>query len=235
MVKTNIANCVLLLLILVCHSLTTIHANSESDALYNLRVNLTDPYNVLQSWDPTDINPCPWFHVTCNNDNSVVRVDLGDAGLSGSLVPQLGVLINLQYLEMFGNNISGTIPRALGKLTKLVSLDLFNNNFTGPIPNTLGRLKKLRFLRLNNNSLSGQIPMSLTNLNALQVLDLSNNRLSGRVPDNGSFSFFTSISFRNNPNLCGPVTGTVCPGSPSFQPPPSSLPLPPALSPEPYL
>lgn len=44
------------------------------DALNALKVNLRDPNNVLQSWDPTLVNPCTWFHVTCNNDNSVIRV-----------------------------------------------------------------------------------------------------------------------------------------------------------------
>ncbi|KAF9678806.1 hypothetical protein SADUNF_Sadunf07G0074400 [Salix dunnii] len=171
-----------------------------SDALHNLRINLRDPNNVLQSWDPTLVNPCTWFHVTCNNDNSVIRVDLGNAALSGQLVPQVGQLKNLQYLELYGNNISGTIPSDLGNLTNLVSLDLYLNSFSGPIPNTLGKLMKLRFL------------------------DLSNNRLSGPVPDNGSFSLFTPISFANNLNLCGPVTGKPCPGSPPFAPPPPFVP-----------
>ncbi|WCJ31783.1 somatic embryogenesis receptor-like kinase 1 [Euphorbia peplus] len=201
-----------------------ISANMEGDALHNLRANLRDPNNVLQSWDPTLVNPCTWFHVTCNNENSVIRVDLGNAALSGLLVPQLGQLKNLQYLELYGNNISGPIPGDLGNLTNLVSLDLYLNSFTGPIPESLGKLTKLRFLRLNNNSLSGSIPMSLINITALQVLDLSNNRLSGPVPDNGSFSLFTPISFANNLDLCGPVTGKPCPGSPPFAPPPPFIP-----------
>ncbi|CAI9116400.1 OLC1v1017536C1 [Oldenlandia corymbosa var. corymbosa] len=201
------------------------------DALHSLRTSLQDPNNVLQSWDPTLVNPCTWFHVTCNNDNSVIRVDLGNAALSGQLVPQLGSLKNLQYLELYSNNISGEIPSDLGNLTNLVSLDLYLNNFTGPIPDTLGKLSKLRFLRLNNNSLTGPIPMALTNISSLQVLDLSNNRLSGAVPDNGSFSLFTPISFANNLDLCGPVTGHPCPGSPPFSPPPPFVPPPPISSP----
>jgi len=44
------------------------------DALNALRTNLADPGNVLQSWDPTLVNPCTWFHVTCNSENSVTRV-----------------------------------------------------------------------------------------------------------------------------------------------------------------
>ncbi|KAJ6791723.1 LRR receptor kinase BAK1-like [Iris pallida] len=207
------------LLLVVMNPLPRVLANTEGDALHNLRINLNDPNNVLQSWDPTLVNPCTWFHVTCNNDNSVIRVDLGNANLSGQLVP-LGQLKNLQYLELYSNNISGAILSDLGNLTNLVSLDLYLNNFTGGIPGSLGNLSKLRFLRLNNNSLTGTIPKSLTNVNDLQVLDLSNNNLSGEVPSSGSFSLFTPISFANNPLLCGPGTTKPCPGSPPFSPPP---------------
>jgi len=112
-------------------------------------------------------------------------------------VPQLAQLPNLQYLELFNNNITGEIPEELGDLMELVSLDLFANNISGPIPSSLGKLGKLRFLRLYNNSLSGEIPRSLTAL-PLDVLDISNNRLSGDIPVNGSFSQFTSMSFANN-------------------------------------
>ncbi|CAL9127579.1 unnamed protein product [Musa acuminata var. zebrina] len=217
-------------LLLVFRPLSRVLANLEGDALHSLRTNLNDPNNVLQSWDPTLVNPCTWFHVTCNNENSVIRVDLGNAALSGQLVPQLGQLKNLQYLEIYSNNISGTIPVELGNLTNLVSLDLYLNNFTGVIPETLGNLAQLRFLRLNNNSLSGQIPQSLTSINSLQVLDLSNNNLSGEVPSTGSFSLFTPISFANNPLLCGSGTTKPCPGSPPFSPPPPFNPPAPITS-----
>ncbi|KAI7732117.1 hypothetical protein M8C21_004335, partial [Ambrosia artemisiifolia] len=116
------------------------------DALYALKIQLPDPNNVLQSWDPTLVNPCTWNHVTCNNNNSVTRVDLGNASLSGQLVSQLGQLANLQYLELFGNNITGIIPNAIGNLTNLVSLDLYLNRLHGRIPSTLGNLQKLRYL-----------------------------------------------------------------------------------------
>ncbi|KAG6516350.1 hypothetical protein ZIOFF_026809 [Zingiber officinale] len=171
-------------------------SSSTGDALHSLRTNLVDPNNVLQSWDPTLVNPCTWFHVTCSNENSVIRVDLGNAALSGQLVPELGQLRNLQYLEIYSNNISGTIPVELGNLRNLVSLDLYLNDLTGGIPDTLGNFVRLRFL------------------------DLSNNNLSGEVPSTGSFSLFTPISFANNPQLCGPGTSRPCQGSPPFSPPP---------------
>ncbi|XP_009138189.2 BRASSINOSTEROID INSENSITIVE 1-associated receptor kinase 1 isoform X2 [Brassica rapa] len=184
-------------LILVFDLVLRTSGNAEGDALSALKNSLSDPNKVLQSWDATLVTPCTWFHVTCNPDNSVTRVDLGNANLSGQLVMQLGQLPNLQYLELYSNNITGTIPETLGNLTELVSLDLYLNNLSGPIPSSLGRLKKLRFLRLNNNSLSGEIPRSLTAVSSLQVLDLSNNPLTGDIPVNGSFSLFTPISFAN--------------------------------------
>ncbi|KAF5733328.1 BRASSINOSTEROID INSENSITIVE 1-associated receptor kinase 1-like isoform X1 [Tripterygium wilfordii] len=199
--------------------LLRVAANTEGDALNALKTNLADPNNILQSWDATLVNPCTWFHVTCNSENSVTRVDLGNANLSGQLVSQLGQLPNLQYLELYSNNISGRIPEELGNLTNLVSLDLYLNRLTGTIPPTLGRLSKLRFLRLNNNSLTGTIPMTLTGIMSLQVLDLSNNNLTGDIPVNGSFSLFTPISFQNNKLNTPPVS-----------PPPPIVPNPPAAS-----
>lgn len=42
---------------------------------------------------------------------------------------------------------------------------------------------------------------------------------------------FSLDSFANNLDLCGPVTGRPCPGSPPFSPPPPFVPPPPISSP----
>ncbi|XP_023750652.1 BRASSINOSTEROID INSENSITIVE 1-associated receptor kinase 1 [Lactuca sativa] len=199
------------------YNLSSVYGNAEGDALNALRTQLNDPTNILQSWDPTLVNPCTWFHITCDPSNLVTRLDLGNAQLSGELVPQLGQLINLQYLELYGNNISGKIPEELGNLTNLMSLDLYMNQLEGGIPDTLGNLKQLRFLRLNNNSLTGTIPVSLTGIDSLQVLDLSNNKLTGNVPINGSFSLFTPISYAGNNDLTLPPAPPQAPASPNSQ------------------
>nr|XP_043628409.1 BRASSINOSTEROID INSENSITIVE 1-associated receptor kinase 1-like isoform X2 [Erigeron canadensis] len=194
-----------------------VNGNLEGDALYAFKEKFTDPTNVLQSWDQTLPNPCTWFHVTCNPENNVIRVDLGGANLSGQLAPDLGQLTNLQSLALYNNNITGNIPSELGNLTRLSSLDLYQNQLDGDIPATLGKLQKLRSLRLNNNKLSGTIPDSLTTIYTLQVLDLSFNLLSGRIPVNGSFTNFTDLSFRNNTQLIfpTPVGLAPAPNSPS--------------------
>ncbi|KAG5227988.1 somatic embryogenesis receptor kinase [Salix suchowensis] len=170
-------------------AIATVDCNLEGDVLYSWKTQLLDPNSVLPSWDPTLVNPCTWFHVTCNSNNSLTRVDLGNAGLSGPLIPELGLLANLQYLEVFGNNISGTIPAELGNLTKLVSLDLYHNKLSGPIPTSLGNLGSLSFMRLHGNKLTGTIPASVISLittGRLRILNVSNNLLSGTVHRNNS-------------------------------------------------
>ncbi|CAL9100070.1 unnamed protein product [Musa acuminata var. zebrina] len=185
-------------------SLTLVSSNSEGDALYALRKSLSDPGNVLESWDPTLVNPCTWFHITCNQDNRVTRVDLGNSKLSGHLVPDIGRLEHLQYLELYKNNIQGTIPTEFGNLKSLISLDLYNNNISGVIPPALGKLKSLVFLRLNDNHLTGQIPRELVEISSLKVVDVSNNDLCGTIPTTGPFEHIPLNNFENNPRLEGP-------------------------------
>ncbi|XP_010530712.1 PREDICTED: somatic embryogenesis receptor kinase 2-like [Tarenaya hassleriana] len=178
-------------------------SNSEGDALQAMRLRLEDPRNVMQSWDPTLVNPCTWFHVTCDSSNHVIRLDLGNSNISGTLGPELAHLHHLQYLELYDNEIKGEIPHELGELAKLVSLDLYGNHLHGQIPKSFAHLKSLKFLRLNDNNLTGPIPRELTSLTNLGVFDVSNNDLCGTIPVDGPFSSFTPESFENN-KLNGP-------------------------------
>lgn len=171
--------------------------------MHALRSKLSDPANVLQSWDPTLVNPCTWFHVTCDSGNHVIRLDLGNSNVSGSLGPELAELKHLQYLELYSNNIGGKIPKELGKLKRLISMDLYANKFEGEIPKSFAKLKSLRFLRLNNNKLTGSIPRKLATLTNLKVFDVSNNDLCGTIPVDGPFGSFPPESFVNN-RLNGP-------------------------------
>ncbi|KAH8519881.1 hypothetical protein H0E87_001355 [Populus deltoides] len=174
-------------LLTISPSLST---NSEGNALHALRSRLSDPTNVLQSWDPTLVNPCTWFHVTCDSSNHVTRLDLGNSNISGTLGPELGELRHLKYLELYRNDIGGKIPKELGNLKNLVSMDMYGNRFEGEIPKSFAKLKSLRFLRLNNNKLSGSIPRELTTLKDLKVFDVSNNDLCGTIPVDGPFTSF---------------------------------------------
>ncbi|XP_037488386.1 leucine-rich repeat protein 1-like [Triticum dicoccoides] len=157
---------------------------SEGDILYAQRQAWEDPSNVLQSWDPTLPDPCTWFHVFCSSDGSVVRVDLGKAGISGPLIPELGGLQHLQYLVLYANNITGPIPATFGNLTSLITLHLYDNLLIGAIPASLGAVRALRYLRLNGNMLTGTVPpkiLSLVLVGNLAELNVAKNNLEGTV------------------------------------------------------
>ncbi|CAN1130446.1 Leucine-rich repeat protein 2 [Linum perenne] len=124
-------------------------STSDEQALTSLRSSLSDPDNVLNSWDPTLVDPCTWSHVTCNNDNRVTRLSLED------------------------NKLNGEIPAELGNLKNLIALDLYNNSLSGSIPSSLGSsLQSLKFLDVSNNNLCGIAPIRLL---LIKYLDISNN------------------------------------------------------------
>uniref|UniRef100_K3ZMU7 Leucine-rich repeat-containing N-terminal plant-type domain-containing protein n=1 Tax=Setaria italica TaxID=4555 RepID=K3ZMU7_SETIT len=128
-VATAVLSCLLALA-------TFASCNTEGDILYKQRLAWKDPNNVLQSWDPTLVDPCTWFHVTCNNDNSVIRVDLGNAGISGPLIPDLGGLQNLQYLKLNDNMLSGMVPLEVLSLLisgNLTEINIAENDLTGTV------------------------------------------------------------------------------------------------------
>ncbi|EEC68243.1 hypothetical protein OsI_36258 [Oryza sativa Indica Group] len=161
---------------------TLVSCNTEGDILYKQKVAWEDPENVLQTWDPTLHNPCTWMHITCNNDNSVIRVQLYGSRLNGSIPATLGKLKHLVSLDLSNNLLTGAIPPSLGAISNLLILRLSGNNLTGAIPPSLGNLKSLEILELGNNALSGSIPASLGDIETLNYLDLNDNMLTGTVP-----------------------------------------------------
>ena len=147
-----------------------------------------------------------WYGVTTDAAGRVTRLELSYNGLTGSIPPALGNLVNLETLVLQDNALTGSIPSALGSLTNLATLNLgYNelsgaipvelghlanletlsvllNELAGPIPRELGRLAKLETLRLGGNALTGAIPAELGNLADLRRLDLGYNDLTGAVP-----------------------------------------------------
>ncbi|KAJ1263458.1 hypothetical protein BS78_09G186200 [Paspalum vaginatum] len=197
----TLAVCVTVAVAAIMVSLAPVAANQEGNALMALRHGVEDPDGVLASWDPNLVNPCTWFHVMCNDDNRVNRIDLNNMRLSGRLPPELAKLEQLQYMELGGNNLHGPIPLEFGDLKNLISMDLYNNDLSGPLPTTLGDLKSLTILRIDHNRLTGPIPRELSGLPDLRTVDFSSNDLCGTIPTSGPFENVPLSRFADNPRL----------------------------------
>jgi len=87
-----------------------------------------------------DTDECSWFGIKCNQEGSVVEIDLASNGLNGFL------------------------PQELQGLSNLTSLNVKNNSLSGQIPSTLGELENLDLLNLENSGLSGNLPPKICNI-----------------------------------------------------------------------
>ena len=130
----------------------------------------------------TDAPLDQWHGVVTDESGRVIRLDLSQNGLRGTIPSELGQLTNLEFLFLFENNLSGTIPPELGNLTYLIVLGLGGNELSERIPSELGNLTYLEVLHLRGNKLIGEIPLELGKLTYLGLLNLSDNELEGEIP-----------------------------------------------------
>ena len=147
-----------------------------------------------------------WYGITCDNENTtVIEIDLKLNNLTGEIPPGLGNLLNLTYLNMWGNRLTGEIPLGLGNLINLTYLDFLDNQLTGNIPSELGGLTNLQELFLSSNQLTGSIPKELGDLLDLTDLVLCDNKLERSIPrELGNLSNLTYLCLQGN-ELTGPI------------------------------
>ena len=146
-----------------------------------------------------------WEGVETDAEGNVTGISLPRNNLWGSIPPELGYLLNLEVLSVYGNNLTGRIPPALGMLSTLRVFSLSSNMLSGSIPSELGGLVSVDSMYLSNNQLSGAIPPELGKLTNLELLWLFNNGLSGRIPSEiGSLKNLKELSISSN-QLGGPL------------------------------
>ncbi len=157
--------------------------------------------------------PCAWGGVTCRAGH-VLWLALPDAGLSGSLPPELGDLRWLQVLNLSLNELTAPLPRELGALADLQALYLvWNPTLTGTLPEELGDLRNLQELNLSLNQLVGPLPEGFLNVR-LTSLDLGRTGLC--VPDDPGFrDWVASIDDLGPTTLYDGVGSIYCKPQPS--------------------
>ena len=124
---------------------------------------------------------CSWSGITCDSNGRVTGIELREAGLQESLFPELYMLSDsLMTLNAGQNNIGGAIPSELGLLRNLQLLQLDRNMFLNPIPGSLGRLRNLKVLNLEENALTGSLPAQMEDMLLLHFRFYSNG-LTGSI------------------------------------------------------
>ena len=135
-------------------------------ALYNS----TDGTNWTASWDLNQPVKT-WFGVSIDSGR-VVRLELADNRLKGTLPPETATLTALKILNLNHNQLEGMLPN-LALLKKLNGLYLAHNELEGAVSN-LSAAQNLAILHLNDNAFN-YLP-DLSSLPLLKDARLHNNR-----------------------------------------------------------
>ncbi|KAJ6695682.1 LEUCINE RICH REPEAT FAMILY PROTEIN EXPRESSED [Salix koriyanagi] len=229
-------------------------SNTEAEALLKWKDSLGNQSILQSWVAPENsssrtLSPCLWRGITCDNAGNVTQINLPNVGLTGTLqnlnfssltnllrldlrenqltgtIPSsIGVLYKLQYLDLATNLLYGTLPLSLADLTRAYELDFSRNNITGIIDPRLfpdgsaaskTGLVSLKNFLLQKTRIGGRIPEEIGNCKFLSLLALDESRFYGPIPSSlGNLSELTVLrlsadpgSYSNNKDLCGEVQG----------------------------
>uniref|UniRef100_A0A8I7B8Q5 Receptor kinase-like protein Xa21 n=1 Tax=Hordeum vulgare subsp. vulgare TaxID=112509 RepID=A0A8I7B8Q5_HORVV len=131
-----------------------------------------------------------------------IGLDLSHNKLSGQIPLEIGILVNLDSLNISNNQLSGQIPSILGECVHLESLHMEGNNFNGRIPQSFMNLRGIIVMDLSQNNLSGEIPDFFESFSSMKLLNLSFNNLERLVPQDGMFQNESKVFIQGNKELC---------------------------------
>ncbi|XP_061981251.1 MDIS1-interacting receptor like kinase 2-like [Populus nigra] len=227
-----------IVLLLFCCKASLASNAAEAEALLRWKDSLGNQSILQSWVAPANANsstlsPCQWRGITCDDAGNVTQINLPNVGLTGTLqyldfssltnllrldlrenqltgtIPSsIGILYKLQYLDLATNFLYGTLPLSLANLTQAYELDFSRNNITGIIDprlfpdgsaaNKTGLVSLKNFL-LQTTGLGGRIPEEIGNCKFLSLLALDENRFHGPIPSSlGNSSELTVLRLSNN-------------------------------------
>lgn len=146
---------------------------------YSLSSNMIQPHNT---------DECSWTEIDCV-DARVTEIHMARKNFTGTISTTIGLLKDIEILDLGENKIRGSIPEEVYTLTQMKGLFLHQNRLTGTLSNTIMNLYKMTRLYLGDNKLSGSLPQGIGSKGSgrkrkLRMLSLGGNELSGTLPEN---------------------------------------------------
>ncbi|KAG9456496.1 hypothetical protein H6P81_001004 [Aristolochia fimbriata] len=93
----------------------------------------------------------------------------------------------IKEILFLNNNLTGCIPEGLGLLSEIELLDVSFNSLSGHLPDTMSCLTEIEVLNLAHNKFTGVIPNVVCSLKNLLNLTLAYNFFSGFSQECGSY------------------------------------------------
>ncbi|XP_013615742.1 PREDICTED: probable leucine-rich repeat receptor-like protein kinase At5g49770, partial [Brassica oleracea var. oleracea] len=118
--SSRIQVCMLLILTFcqIC-SVSALTNGLDASALQALKSEWT---RFPENWKGSDPCGTNWVGITCNNNNHVISISLGNLNLEGKLSADISSLAELQILDLTSNSkLSGSLPSNIGNLRKLTT------------------------------------------------------------------------------------------------------------------
>eukprot|EP00563_Minutocellus_polymorphus_P010689 CAMPEP_0181062420 /NCGR_PEP_ID=MMETSP1070-20121207/23071_1 /TAXON_ID=265543 /ORGANISM="Minutocellus polymorphus, Strain NH13" /LENGTH=637 /DNA_ID=CAMNT_0023142493 /DNA_START=93 /DNA_END=2003 /DNA_ORIENTATION=- len=148
--------------------------------------------NRRNGWNPETNQPvCAWEGITCDEDGSIIALDVAGSDLRAKIPPEYGQLKSLRSLNLAECDLYGPIPPEVVSLPNLESFDVSANAVDGTIPSSFAPSGSMRNIVLRDNRLKGPLPDPLPT--ELAVLDVSKNHITGTIP--WSYEQLHSIAF----------------------------------------
>ncbi|XP_038874365.1 receptor protein kinase TMK1-like [Benincasa hispida] len=130
-------------------------------------------------WTGSDY--CQWKHVKCDSQNRVVKIQIGNQNLKGSLPTELSSLSALVQLEVQSNQLGGPFPNLADSLQILLAHD---NLFTSMPDDFFVKKSTLQTIVIDNNPFSAwQIPDNIRDASGLQELSANRVNITGKIPE----------------------------------------------------
>lgn len=164
--------------------------DGDGSVMVILRTSIGAPASL--GWSGSDY--CQWKHVKCDSENRVVKIQIGNQNLKGSLPSELFSLSALVQLEVQGNQLSGPFPNLAESLQILLAHD---NLFTSLPADFFAKKSTLQMIEIDNNPFSAwKIPDNIRDASGLQEISANRVNITGTIPD-----FFDGATFPTLRNL----------------------------------